>query len=478
MSKPKRKNKSVVAPSIAAARDPHRDALTRAGKLADEGQHDKAEVVWRKYLSDCPDDPDVCFNVGVCVMRRSLEMPINSKEKAVAHYEAAEFFERVVKNQFAEMERKADAMNNLGLIAERCGETEKAATAYSFALKLYNDHAAAKINLADAHRAMGDYDIAASEYASVLDQDPNNAEANMCAGMLALLMGDYARGWDLYRARWRVKTFTTHPLDSRRPRWNGEPLDGKTIMLWEEQGFGDSLQFIRYAAPLAKLGARVLFGCQPCLREVMRGIDGLAGAVERSDATPFDYHIPLLDVPHFLGTTTENIPEAHCLRIMPDWSPRFSLQGNMIRKRIALVWAGSPTHGKDKARSVTPELIQPIIDAHPECDFYSLQAGPRAHEFARLRGVTDLAPQIGNWTDTAQILTCMDLLISVDTACVHLAGALGRPVWMLCPNSPDWRWMLGRDTSPWYPKLRLFRQPKADDWQTPINRINEQLTTL
>jgi Tfp pilus assembly protein PilF len=478
MSKAKLKKKAVVALSVATARDPHRDELKRAGKLADEGKHDEAESVWREYLKDCPDDPDVCFNVGVCVMRRSLEIPINSKERAGAHYEAAEFFERVVKNQFAEMERKADAMNNLGLIAERSGETEKAATAYSFALKLHTDHAAAKINLADAHRALGDYDIAASEYASVLDQDPNNPEARMCAGMLALLMGDYERGWDLYRARWRVKTFTTHPLDSRRPRWTGEPLEGKTIMLWEEQGFGDSFNFIRYALPLHRMGARVLFGCQPCLRDVMRGVDGIAEAVERSDATPFDYQIPLLDVPHILGTTTATIPEAHCMSVRHDWTPRFSLIGNPLRKRIALVWAGSPTHGKDKARSITPDLIQPIIDAHPECDFYSLQAGPRAHEFDRLRGATDLAPQIGNWTDTAQILTCMDLLISVDTACVHLAGALGCPVWMLCPNSPDWRWMLGRDDSPYYPKMRLFRQPKADDWKTPIQRINEQLSTF
>ena len=245
-------------------------------------------------------------------------------------------------------------------------------------------------------------------------------------------------------------------------------------MLWEEQGFGDSFNFVRYAAPLAAMGARVLFGCQPCLRDVMGGVYGLSAAVERSDAEPFDYHLPLLDAPHMLGTTTANIPPAQCIRVMPDWT-RFTLDANVLRKRVALVWAGSPTHGKDKARSITPEMMQPIIDAHPECDFFSLQAGPRAHEVERLRGVTDLAPQIENWTTTAQMLACMDLLISVDTACVHLAGAMGTPVFMLCPYSPDWRWGLGTDSSPWYPKLRMFRQTAQNDWQTPIERITQAL---
>lgn len=443
--------------------------LKRAEKHAAAKEPDKAEKLWREYLEHDPTNPAVLFNVGRCVEDRA--------ETTAQRLDAAEFYEKVIQSATADMELKAGAMNQLGLMCLAIGETEKAATSFGFALKLKPGHGAAKINLADAHRALGEYDMAASEYSSVLNQDPDNPEARMCAGMLALLMGDYARGWDLYRARWRVNTFTTRPMITDRPRWEGQPLAGRTLMLWEEQGFGDSFHFIRYARSFAAMGARVVFGCQPPLRDAMRGADGVADAVERGDETPFDYHLPLLDAPHALGTTLENIPEAHCLRIMPDW-PRFSLIGNPTRRRIALVWAGSPTHGKDKARSITPELIQPIIDAHPECDFYSLQAGPRAHEFARLKGANNLAPQIGSWTDTAQMLTCMDLLISVDTACVHLAGALGRPVWMLCPNSPDWRWMLKREDSVWYPKMRLFRQPKADDWQTPINRINEQLSTF
>jgi ADP-heptose:LPS heptosyltransferase len=135
-------------------------------------------------------------------------------------------------------------------------------------------------------------------------------------------------------------------------------------------------------------------------------------------------------------------------------------------------------HGKDKARSIPARLYQPLIDAHPECDFFSLQCGPAQPEIAELRGVTDLAPEVRNWTDTAQMLACMDLLVSVDTACVHLAGAMGTPAWMLCPTSPDFRWQLTREDSPWYPKMRLFRQTDRNDWQTPIQRITHALTTF
>jgi len=156
---------------------------------------------------------------------------------------------------------------------------------------------------------------------------------------------------------------------------------------------------------------------------------------------------------------------------MGNW-PAFRLEGNLSRKRVALVWAGSPMHGKDRARSIKAAQFQPIIDAHPECDFYALQCGPKQPEVADLRGLKeDLAHRVENWTDTAQMIACMDLLISVDTACVHLAGAVGTPVWMLTPHSPDFRWMLEREDSPWYPKMRLFRQPAGNDWTPVIERI-------
>ena len=211
------------------------------------------------------------------------------------------------------------------------------------------------------------------------------------------------------------------------------------------------------------------------MHALLSGVYGVDRAVFNPE-DGFDYTCPVMDLPFCTGMKSEaDIPPAQCIRTMPDWPPWSLNVGNVLRKRVALVWAGSPTHGKDRARSIPAKLYQPLIDAHPECDFYSLQCGPAQPEIAGLTGVKDLAPDVRNWTDTAQMLTCMDLLVSVDTACVHLAGAVGTPCYMLCPNSPDFRWQLQREDSPWYPKLRLFRQPTKDDWETPIIKITEAL---
>lgn len=471
----KRKKAAPTAPrTLTQSRDPYRAELIRAGKLGEDGKHDEAEAIWRTYLESCPEDPDVCFNVGVCIMRRAGSPALR--------FEAAQFFERVVQSPHAEIERKADAMNNMGLMMERCGETEKAATAYAFALKMFPAHKAARVNLGDAKRFMGDFAGARGEYDAVLDQDPESPEAHFCAGMIALLFGEWERGWREYRWRYKAPSFKAKPLSFGIPLWNGEPLDGKTILFCEEQGYGDTFMFSRYFYEVKRQWphARVLFRCQPSLHAVISGTWGLDEIVSTEGDMPFaDYVCPLLDAPGLCGMKSEaDIPPAHCIRTMPSWAP-WSLQvGNVLRKRVALVWAGSPMHGKDKARSIPAKLYQPLIDAHPECDFFSLQCGPAQPEVAELRGVTDLAPEVRNWTDTAQMLACMDLLISVDTAVIHLAGAMGAHAWMLCPTSPDFRWQLTREDSPWYPKMRLFRQTDRNDWQTPIQRITDALTTF
>jgi len=451
--------------TLVERRKPHRKKLTRAGKLGDAGKHDEAEKLWREYLEKVPDDPDVLFNAGVCVMRRA--------QSPAERHEAAEFFHRVVQCADASMERKADAMNNLGLLMEKVGETEKAFTAYGFALKMFPEHKAALVNHADCLRFFGDYRAADDEYRHVINLDPESAEAHFCSGMVALLLGDYERGWKEYAWRFKTPHFSTKPFETDKPKWQGEPLAGKTLMIREEQGFGDSFQFLRYAAEFKfrHPESRIIFRCQQSLHRLAQGVIGLDGCELPDDPHTFDYWLSLMDSPLIAGTTLENIPPAECIRIRDDW-PRWSMSATADKRRVALVWAGSPWHGKDRARSISAAQFQPVIDAHPECQFYSLQCGPKQPEVMELRDVIDLAPQVTNWTDSAQMLKCMDLLISVDTAVVHLAGAVGTPVYMLTPFSPDFRWMLQREDSVWYPKLRLFRQPNKDDWQTPLDRIN------
>lgn len=477
--------------AIIAARHKHRKQLQKADALGRKGDNDGAERIWRKFLKDSPNDPVIIFNLGVAVKNRA-------KTAAEAH-EAGEFFARVVENPFAELEHKADSLNNLGIMAGKSGYMDKALTAYSFALKINPDHAAATINYGDCLRCLGRWEEADDCYQKIARAHPDSAEAHYSSGFIALLMGDFERGWEEYRWRHKLQSCQTKPIVTTRPMWTGEPLEGKTLMLTEEQGFGDSFMFIRYARPLSKLGARVVWGGQERIREVMRGVKGISDVVPRDDSTEFDYHLPLLDAPYMLKTTAATIPTA-CpyLEICDSWpkweKPKDESTGVIggyvtghgmkvnfykRKKRVALIWAGSPLHGRDASRSIQPELYQSLIDAHPEIRFYSLQVGPRQPEVSRLTNVIDLAPTIKNgWTDTAQALKWIDLLISVDTGTVHLAGAVDTTVWMLTPNSPDWRWLLGTDRSPWYPKLRLFRQPNKDEWQPVIERISFALKCL
>ncbi len=452
---------------IHLARIKHQKKLKRADALILKGDDSGAERIWRKYLKACPDDPVLCFNLAVLLKKRATTAK-------VAH-EAGEFFAKVIESPHAEISHKADSLNNMGILTERAGRTDKAMIAYSFALKMSPDHPAALVNYGDCLRCLGDWKGADDCYARVAKAHPESAEAHYSTGFIALLMGDYERGWPEYRWRHKLQACQTKPIVTKRPMWQGEPLEGKTLMLTEEQGFGDSFMFIRYARPLRALGARIVWGGQERIREVMRCARGVADVVPRDDSPHFDYHLPLLDAPLMLGTTLLNIPAAHCLSIADSW-PRWEAPAEPGKRKVALIWAGSPLHGRDRVRSIFPEMYQPIVDAHPEIQFYSLQIGPRAPEFPILRNVIDLAPTIRNgWTDTAQAIKWLDLLISVDTACVHLAGALDKEAWMLCPNSPDWRWLLGVKASPWYPRLAIFRQPAKDDWDTPLQEISAAL---
>lgn len=260
-------------------------------------------------------------------------------------------------------------------------------------------------------------------------------------------------------------------------------MSGKTILLWEDQGFGDQIMFARYIPELKKRwpDCKIWYRGNGVLRNLFKGIPALDRFFSIEDELPneneYDFHCPLLSLPHRFGTTMETIPNDVPYIEDPRWS-RYDIGGRWIedkKKRIGLCWAGSPRHGKDHFRSIVPEEFQALIDSHPECKFYSLQVGPKADEVSRLKNVIDLAPTITDFTDTAQALLQLNLLVSVDTALVHLAGALNVPCFMACPLSPDWRWLLERETSPWYPKLKLFRQAKTGDWTSVLERISKEL---
>jgi hypothetical protein len=456
--------------------------LQRGNLAASQGGWTEAERAFRQYLSQVPDDPKVLFNLGA-IRQHELK---HERDPAKAHQlcvEAVSFYADALSSQYPDAETKADCLNNHGLIMGRCGFPEKAKIAFHLALQLNPEHRAARLNFADMLVFEGEYDAADREFFEIINSDSNSAGALFSRSMILLLTGDIRRGFREYRSRFRVGSFPSKIMATDKLMWNGELLDGKTLIVTQEQGWGDSIQFIRYASEIKACwpSCRIFFSVGDSMHRLLRGVIGLDGCLpdhltpEFAAACPeFDFHAPLLHLPDILGTTLETIPASHSY-ILPqaDWID-LPLESTS-KPRVGLVWAGSPIHGKDKWRSMQPGQFQRFIDAAPDTQFYSLQCGPRAHETEQLTNCINLPQHIRDWTQTASAILQMDLVISVDTAVAHLAGALGVPCWILLPSSPDWRWMLGRDDSPWYPQARLFRQETRDDWEPVINAVCREL---
>lgn len=450
---------------LAQLRKRHRKLLKKGNAAAAAQQWAEAERIYWQYLALVPDDPKVLFNMGA-LRQHAIKFEKDVVKLHQLCIEAVAFYADAVGSRHFENETKSDALNNHALIMSRMGFPEKAKIALHLALQMNPDNRAARLNFADLLVFEGDFEAADREFFEIINSDPNSAGAQFSRSMILLLTGDIRRGFMEYRARFRVASFPSKILATDKPLWAGQPLDGKTLCITQEQGWGDALMFIRYAGEIKSRWpqSRVVFAVAESLHRLGLGTVGLDACLPdhltpefAALAPEFDFHAPLLHLPDILGTTLETIP-ADCPYILPqpDWL-NLPLEPTN-KRRVGLCWAGSPIHGKDKWRSMKPEQFQQFIDAAPHLQFYSLQCGPRAHEVQSMTGCVDLAQHIHDWTQTASAILQMDLVISVDTAIAHLAGALGVPCWILLPLSPDFRWMLGREDSPWYPKARLFRQ--------------------
>lgn len=444
----------------------YQDSLQRAHELGQQKRFTEAEYLYRTYLAAAPDDAQVNFNVGVLIQQRA--------NSPADRFEAASFYEKAIMSKDCDMELRASSLNNLGILMMKVEHPEKAAVCFNLALQMDPLHIEARINYAEALRFECKFKEAFDQFDTILKVEPNSPSARFNRGMLHIMYGNLVNGFADYEWRFDVPAFPTPRFVSDKPLWQGEDLDGKTILLTTEQGFGDSIQFIRYAAELKqRWNCQVWYFGHTLLMELFKGVAGLDRCFDQSDVEDFDYHVPIMSLPHRLGTTLEAIPATVPYIQAAGWKPFYLPPSD--KRKIGLVWAGSPRHGKDAYRSIKPEQLQPLIDAHRECQFYSLQVGPRWEEVNRLKGVVSLADSLLGWEYTAQAIHQLDLVISVDTAVAHLAGALAKPVWMLCPHSPDFRWMLERPDSPWYPTMTIYRQPSRDSWQPVIERINKDL---
>jgi tetratricopeptide (TPR) repeat protein len=333
--------------------------------------------------------------------------------------------------------------------------------------------------------------------------DPTNTVAPWNRAMALLTKGDLREGFRRYRWRWHaLDKFKAMKLNA--PMWNGGDLKGKTILVHEEQGFGDSIQMLRFMPELKKRGARAYYYARPVLLPLLEGWEGadkiLSWNVEDKSVPPeVDMVCGGMDLPGLLDIGLNNIPNKTPYLSAPK-NPVYTLENG--RKKIGLVWAGNPQHKRDHERSIPLEMFEPLISSFrrkpesstsrdsgdktldpgfrrgEEVEFYSLQYKPKESDQKLMKdwGITDLAPRVKNLGDQAGFLAELDLLITIDSAPAHLAGALGIPVWVLVTNNPDWRWLLGRDDSPWYPTLKLFRQPTRGDWKPVIENVKIALS--
>jgi tetratricopeptide (TPR) repeat protein len=354
---------------------------------------------------------------------------------------------------------------------------------YEQAIALQPDHASAWSNRAHALAQLMQHGAALESYGKAIAADPSHAGAQVGLGLSLLQLGEFDRGWKHYEWRWKEEALKKAARNFSQPLWTGaEPLQGKTILLHAEQGFGDTLQFCRYAKVIGALGARVLVEVQPELLGLLEGLDGAAQVLAKGQPLPdFDCHCPLLSLPLALGTTLANLPSGKPYLSAPahkvvQWTQRL---GQKTRPRVGLVWSGNAAHKNDRNRSLA--LAELVAHLPQTFDYISLQKEFRPddrHTLEQHPHILRLDQEIGDFTDTAALCALMDVVISVDTSVAHLAGALGRPVWMALPLNPDWRWLLERSDSPWYPSVTLYRQQAAGDWEGVFRRIAAALATL
>ena len=380
-----------------------------------------------------------------------------------------------------------EAYNNLATVLQEQGNLEDALEYYHKALELLPDFVEAINNLGRTFLEKGAVEDAIACYRRAIDLNPNHASAHLNLSLALLLVGDLENGLAEYEWRWQIKEFKTghscfftgpgNTVLAReyRPLWDGSDLQGKTILLHAEQGLGDSLQFIRYAAIVKQQGGNVIVDCYPQLRRLFAMLDGIDLLMVRGEPLPeFDVQVPMLSLPYVLGTKLETIP-GNIAYLSPPADAEFGLLPDRNLK-VGIVWAGNPKHRKNTQRSCSLSQFIPLLDVSG-VTFYSLQKDVLEADRALLNQtpIVDLSPHFADLADTAAAIAKLDLVITVDTAVAHLAGALGKPVWILLAFSPDWRWLLEREDSPWYPTAKLFRQRQRGDWEGVFQRVTQAL---
>lgn len=374
--------------------------------------------------------------------------------------------------------------NNRGALLLELGRYTDALVAFERAIELRPDYADALDNRGTALEVFDELELAEASIRAAIRAEPQKVSAHWNLALCLLRMGRFEEGWKLHEWRWRKEVFRRFDFGLKQARWDGsQALAGKSILLTAEQGLGDTIQFVRYAPLLEARGARVLLFAQTALIELVAHSMPNIQVFNVLKAVPaFDFQCPLMSLPLAFGTTLDNVPAAlpylrAPLRRRVTWEGKLPPSG---RTRVGLVWAGSASHANDANRSIPLRNLLPLLEID-SCEFFVLQREISAEDRSLLEGRANVriaGDGFADFADTAAVVSLLDLVISVDTSVAHLAGAMGKPVWILLPIMADWRWMLKRSDSPWYPTARLYRRTTANTWPSVISRVSSDLRAL
>ena len=435
----------------------------RGNVLRDLKRHEEAVASYDRALALRDNYPEALSNRG------NVLNALKRYDQALASYDRA----------LALRPDHAEAWCNRGATLNELGRYEEALASYGRALALRPDYPEALCNRGATLTEVKRYDEAVVDYDRAHALRPDMPELHWNQATLRLLTGDFARGWSEYEWRWKRENLARTRRDFPQPVWRGEDIAGKSILLHSEQGFGDTIQFCRYVPLVAGRGCRVILEVEKPLRRLMATLEGGAEIVSKGDPLPpFDLHCPLLSLPLAFETRLDSIPwpGPYLSARVDDMAAWNAWLVPHRRPRIGLVWSGNYAHHRDAERSVPLDVLFPLLDI--EASFVSVQKEIRPADTAALAGrrdILDVGPALDDFATTAALLAQLDLLIAVDTSVAHLAGALGRPVWLMLTHIPDWRWLLDRDSSPWYPGARLFRQDETRTWSPVVGCIRAAL---
>jgi tetratricopeptide (TPR) repeat protein len=428
---------------------------------------------WKEALRNYDDALAIAPNhADALTGRGTLLYTLGRYEEALTTYERA-------------FDVAPDALSavNVGNALQALGRHESALITYERALGLDPNCVEALNNRGNALQALNRHEDALASYMKASQIAPDAAHAHWNEGLIRLLLGDYERGWEKYEWRWRNQQLNMGLRIGDSPRWRGhEDLRDRTVLVHAEQGFGDSIQFVRYVPMLAARGAAVVLACHESLRPLFARVEGVGEVVTSEHALPrFDYHVSLISLPYAFSTMLNNIP-ARVPYVSVDkasaqkWRRRIEALGPGFK--VGVAWSGNPKFPGAAAKTCSLGQLQGLLEM-PGCTFVSLQKGDAASEIDRLglsSRLKDVSGELADFADTAAVVVNLDLVISIDTAVAHLAGALGKPLWVLLPYSADWRWLTQREDSPWYPSARLFRQSRAGDWDSVLRDVCNALT--